>query len=177
MADRARITSVEALESFHATLVVYLDKAKRSLDGVTDEVKRRRNWVQTNQHLHWKHEVRKRTRTLETKQQELFSAQIGGLHEPKQFQQQAVRKAQRALDEATEKLNQVRRWSREFDTRVGPLAHHADQLRHTLTVDMVKGAALLQQTVETLHEYSNTHPSRKATHNPVENESSPGTGA
>lgn len=157
MAERAQITSVEALESFQNALVVYLDKARRALDEISDEVKRTRGWVESDRQVHWKHEVRRRTRALEQRQQELFSARVGNLAEPSQLHQQAVRRARQALDEANEKLARVRRWSREFDTRVEPFARHADKLRHTLTVDMVRAVASLKQSIETLHQYADVH--------------------
>lgn len=154
MAERAKITSVEALESFQNALVIYLDKARRSMDDISDEVKRTRTWLESDRFVHWKNEVKRRTRTLEMKQQELFSARIGNLTEPSQGHQQAVRKAKKAVDEATEKLHQVRRWNREFDNRVDPLARNADKLRHTLTVDMNKAVASLKQSIESLHKYA-----------------------
>ena len=64
MADRAKITSVEALESFQNVLVVYLDKAKRTMDEISDEVKRTRTWVESDRRVHWKHEVKRRTRVV-----------------------------------------------------------------------------------------------------------------
>lgn len=157
MADRARITSVEALESFQNVLVVYLDKAKRAMDEINDEVKRTRTWVESDRHVFWKNEVKRRTRLLEMKQQELLSARIGNLREPTQGHQQAVRKARKALDEANEKLDVIRRWTREFDNRVEPVARHVDALRHTLTVDMGKAVLSLKQSVEALHKYAEVH--------------------
>jgi uncharacterized protein YoxC len=154
MAERAKITSVEALESFQNALVIYLDKARRSMDEISDEVKRTRTWIESDRLVHWKNEVRRRTRTLEMKQQELFSARIGNLAEPTQSHQQAVRKAKQALDEATEKMQVVRRWTREFDNRVDPLARNADKLRDTLTVDMNKAVTSLKQSIESLHKYA-----------------------
>jgi uncharacterized coiled-coil DUF342 family protein len=159
MAERAKITSVEALETFQNTLVVYLDKARQCMDEVSDEVKRTRTWIAADRHLHWKHEARRRTRTLEMKQQELFSARIGNLAEPTQGHQQAVRRAKKALDEATDKLDQVRRWNREFDQRVEPLARHVDKLRHSLTADMGKAVVFLKQSIDALHKYAEAHPS------------------
>lgn len=163
MADRAKITSVEALESFQNTLVVYLDKARRSVDEISDEVKRTRTWIESDRHVHWKNEVKRRTRSLEMKQQELFSARIGNLTEPTQGHQQAVRRAKKVLDEATDKLGQVRRWNREFDQRVEPLARHVDKLRDALTVDMAKALASLKQSIESLHKYAEVHPSKGPT--------------
>jgi uncharacterized coiled-coil DUF342 family protein len=160
MADRAKITSVEALEAFQNTLVVYLDKARRAMDEISDEVRRTRTWIEADRHVHWKNEVKRRTRMLEMKQQELFSARIGNLAEPTQTHQQAVRRARKALDEANEKLDRVRRWNREFDNRVEPLARHADKLRHTLTVDMAKAVASLKQSIESLHQYADVQPAK-----------------
>lgn len=157
MAERAKITSIDALESFQNVLVVYLDKAKRALDEVNDEVRRTRTWVESDRHVHWKQEVKRRTRMLEMRQQELFSARIGHLAEPSQLHQQAVRKARKALEEANEKLDRARRWNREFDNRVEPLARHVEKLRHTLTVDMAKAVASLKQTIESLHKYAEVH--------------------
>jgi len=167
MADRAKITSVDALEAFQNALVLYLDRARRTMDEISDEVKSTRTWVEADRHVHWSNEVKRRTRTLEMKQQELFSARIGNLAEPTQGHQQAVRKAKKALDEASEKLLQVRRWSREFDNRVEPLARHADKLRHALTVDMGKAVVSLKQSIDSLHKYAELHPS-KATHAPAD---------
>lgn len=158
MAERAKITSVEALESFQTALVVYLDKARRTMDEISDEVKRTRTWVESDRLTHWTNEVKRRTRVLEMKQQELFSARIGNLAEPTQSHQQAVRKARKALEEANEKLVQVRRWRREFDNRVEPLARHVDKLRHTITVDMRRAVQALKTSIEALHQYADVHP-------------------
>jgi len=157
MANRANITSVEALESFQNSLVVYIDKAKRAMDEISDEVKRTRSWVESDRHVHWKNEVRRRTRLLEMKQQELFSARIGNLAEPTQGHQQAVRRARAAVDEAKAKLDAIRRWTREFDNRVEPMARQVDKLRDTLTVDMGKAVLSLKQSIEALHKYAETH--------------------
>jgi len=162
MAERAKITSVEALESFQVALVVYLDKARRAMDEISDEVRRTRTWVESDRHPHWSGEVRRRTRLLEMRQQELFSARIGNLADPTQGHQQAVRQARRALEEAQGKLERVRRWSREFDNRVEPLARHADRLRHTLTVDMARAVASLNQAIDALHAYAGVQPARPA---------------
>jgi hypothetical protein len=154
VADRANITSVEALESFQNRLIVYLDKARRAMDEISDEVKRTRNWVEGDRHVHWQNELRRRTRLLEMKQQELFSARIGNLAEPTQGHQQAVRRARAAVDEARDKLDVIRRWTREFDNRVEPMARHVDKLRDTLTVDMGKAVHSLKQSIEALHKYA-----------------------
>jgi uncharacterized coiled-coil DUF342 family protein len=154
MAERAKITSVEALEAFQTALVLYIDKARRVVDEVGEEVKRTRTWIESDRLVHWKNEVKRRTRMLEMKQQELFSARIGNLAEPTQSHRQAVRKAKQAVDDAQTRVDGVRRWAREYENRVSPLARHIDQLRHTLVVDMAKAVASLQQSLDALHDYA-----------------------
>jgi len=172
MADRAKITSVDALESFQQVLVVYLDKAKRAMDEISDEVKRTRTWVESDRHVFWKNEVKRRSRLLEMRQQELFSARIGNLSEPTQGHQQAVRRARQALEEATAKLDRIRRWTREFDNRVEPMARHVDKLRHTLTVDMGRAVLSLKQSIEALHKYAESHsPQNPSASSPVSEDS------
>jgi hypothetical protein len=154
MAERARVSSVEALETFRASLIVYLDKAGRSLDEIADEVKRTRAWLEQDRKMYWKSEHRKRSKILEMKQQELFSAQIGGLSDPSPIHRAAVRKAKQAVEEAEEKLRLVQRWSREFDALVEPKSRHVDQLRHVLKVDMGKGVNWLTEAIKTLSAYA-----------------------
>ena len=58
------------------------------------------------------------------------------------------------VDDAQTKVDGVRRWAREYENRVSPLARHIDQVRHTLVVDMAKAVASLQQSLASLHDYA-----------------------
>ena len=53
MAEQAKVTSLDALESFRAKLIVFLSKSRRSIDEVSDEIRRTRNWLQGEQRVHW----------------------------------------------------------------------------------------------------------------------------
>ena len=46
MAERAQVTSSDALELFRSNLLLYLDKARPALDEVSAEVMRMRNWLE-----------------------------------------------------------------------------------------------------------------------------------
>src|SRR5258707_2447270 len=104
MAEQARITSIDALESFRASLINYLTTAHQHLDGVSDDVRRVRGWVQTDQRMHWQGELRRRLRALELAEQELFSAKLSGLRDNLTTPELAVRKSKAAVAEAEEKL-------------------------------------------------------------------------
>jgi chromosome segregation ATPase len=158
MADKARVTSLEALDEFRSSLIVYLSKARPALEEVDDEVMRTRVWVQSNQITHWEHQVRRRALALEQAQQALFSAGISKLRQVSDAERMAVQRAKHALQEAEDKLRRVKQWSREFETRVEPLAKQLDQLRNVLTIDMPKAAAHLAGLIKSLSEYANLAP-------------------
>src|SRR6187399_1636750 len=108
MPERARVTSLEALEDFRAKLILYREKAGRVLDEVSDDVIRTRVWLESDRQTHWQNEIRRLTRELEQRQQELFSSELSGLMEASALQRAAVQKARRAIHGAEEKLQRVR---------------------------------------------------------------------
>ena len=158
MATNANVTSTEAIAAFRAALLVYVSKAKPVLEDACDEVTRMRMWLQSSQRVHWENEVRKRTRILENAQQALFSQSIGSLRDPGMAEKMAVTKAKRALVEADEKLQAVKRWNREFDHLAAPMVKQFESLRTTLANDMPKAATQLGQIVKTLDAYANVSP-------------------
>lgn len=162
MPERAKVTSLEAIESFRAKLIIYREKAGRVLDEVSDDVIRTRLWLENDRVVHWQNEIKRRTRELEMRRQELFSAQLSGLREASYVQQQAIVKAKQALRDAEERLQSVKQWSRQFDQRVEPLARHVDKLRHTLGQDMGAAVGWLAELLKTLSAYAELSHARTA---------------
>ena len=80
MPERAKVTSLEVIEDFRAKLIIYRDKAGRVLDEVSDEVLRTRLWLEGDRQTHWQNQIRRLTRELEQRQQELFSAELNLAH-------------------------------------------------------------------------------------------------
>jgi len=158
MPEKAKVSSIEALEEFRSSLIVYLGNALRTLDEVSGDVMRTRAWIETDRLVHWENEVRRRTRKLQEKQQELFSAKLSSLREATQAENLAVLKAKHALNEAQAKLDLVKKWNRQYDNRVQPLAKEVDKLRDVLTVHMGKAVAYLTQATKTLGDYADMAP-------------------
>jgi Asp-tRNA(Asn)/Glu-tRNA(Gln) amidotransferase A subunit family amidase len=154
MATQARITSTDALELFRASLIVFLGKANRSVDDVSDEVRRMRMWLQHDQRMHWEGEFRRRTKLLEQAQAELMSAQITSNQTSVLVRQAAVIKAKRALSEAEVKLRVLKKWSQNYDSSVGPAVKRLESLREYLTTDLPKAIAYLVNVQKTLDAYS-----------------------
>jgi hypothetical protein len=156
MAQKAHVTSLEALETFRANLVVYLSQARPALDEVSADVLRARMWLEGEQRVHWEGQLRRRTKEMEQAQQALFSARLGVLRKETAAEQFAVHRAKAAMAEADEKLRTIKRWTREFDGRVQPLVKQTEKLHTVFSNDMVQALAYLTQVIKTLAAYAET---------------------
>ncbi len=154
MADHAAVRSVDALESFRASMIVFIGKARRSVDEASDELRRTRQWIQNDRRVYWEAQFKRRRTLLDQAQAELMTARMSDFIDTPSVQQNNVRKAKKAMEEAEEKLRLVKLWSRDFDRGAEPLAKKLDSLRHHLEEVMPLGVASLAQTVKILDEYS-----------------------
>jgi hypothetical protein len=65
-----------------------------------------------------------------------------------------VRRARHALDEAEQKLRVLKKWARDYDSVVEPLARRLDTLRDLVMTKYPKAAAQLTQMINTLESYA-----------------------
>ena len=158
MPERAQVRSIDALETFRSNLIVYLSKARPTLEEVSSDVQRMRGWLENERRAHWENEVRRRSRALEEAQAALFSSRISRLSEASAAEQMAVQRAKRAFDEADGKLRILKQWSRVFDNRVDPLVKQMEKLHTVLAHDMVRAVAYLAQAINTLDAYAAVAP-------------------
>jgi len=158
MAEKAHVTSIEALELFRLNLILYLSKVRPALEEVSADLLRTRLWLQNDQRMHWENQLRRREKELQQAQQALSSARMSSFRPDKSTEQNAVRKAKRALEEAEAKLKILKQWNREFDNRVDHLAKQLEKLHSVLATDMVRAAAYLSQAIDTLASYAEMAP-------------------
>jgi hypothetical protein len=158
MPERAHVTSVDALESFRSSLIIYVSKARPALDDVSAEVVRTRGWLEDEQRMHWENEARRCTRALQEAQQALFSARLSTFRDETSAELMAVHRTKRAFDEAEDKLSVLKKWNRDFDNRVEPLVKQMEKLQTVLAHDMVLAIAFLTQAITALHAYARVAP-------------------
>lgn len=159
MSPRARVTSIEAISSFRAGLVTYLETARPLLEEIAAEVVRVRAWLEQDRLRHWERELRRRDRLLREAEDALRTARMSSLREATQAEAEAVRKARAAFEQARERLQGVKRWCREFDARVAPVAHQLGSLQTLLANDMPRAVASLTRTLDLLADYAEIAPS------------------
>jgi prefoldin subunit 5 len=76
------------------------------------------------------------------------------LRQESAVEQLAFHRAKRAVEEAEDKLRLLKKWAREFESRVQPLAKQIEKLQTVFSNDMVQALAYLAQTVQALAAYA-----------------------
>ena len=154
MADRAQVTSVEAIETFRSALIVYLSKVKPTVEEPASEVARTRQWLENDRRSFWQNQMRLRRRELERAQGELFSARMSKIQDATSVQELALHKAQRAVREAEAKLQIIKKWQHELDNRSEPMVKLIEQLHGYLSTDMARAVVFLTEIIKTLQAYA-----------------------
>lgn len=156
MADQARISNLDAIESFRAALIVYISKTRQALEMAQDAVKKTRGWLQTEQPAFWSAQIKQRQKRLDQANAELMSARMSEFVDTPSVQQMAVRKAKAALEEAQGKLERTKAWARDYDRMVDPLSRKLDALRDFTENDLGLAAAYLVEIQKILDAYNET---------------------
>jgi septal ring factor EnvC (AmiA/AmiB activator) len=155
MAEKANITSFDAIEAFRAALIVYLGNARPLLEEISGEILRLRQWLDDDQRRHWEQQLRLRSRKLEEARAELFNATLSKLQESTALKQMEVQRADRAVRESEAKLKMIRKWNRELENRTGPLIKQSEQFQSFLAADMTQAVAYLDRVLHALEAYAN----------------------
>ena len=158
MPERAHVTSVEALEGFRASLVLYLSKIRPALEEVAAEVLRTRLWLENEQRSHWENQLKRRKREWDEAQAALFSSRISNLRDESSAEIQAVHRCKRAYQEAETKLRILKQWNREFESRALPLVKQMEKLQTLLSSDLPKAIAYLGELMRALDAYAGVAP-------------------
>jgi len=156
MSEAAQVTSVDAIEAFRASLVLYLSKARPAIQQVCAEAQRTRIWVQTSQRQYWENQLRLRYRKAEEAKEALFNARISQFNQSTLLETMAVQRAQRAVAEAEAKLVLLKKWGHEIESRADPLVKQLDQFHGFLSTDLAEGVVLLAEMVKALDAYTST---------------------
>ena len=154
MADKAKITSIHALEKFRSALIKYVEKGKASVDEVTSEVQRTKFWLQYDQTSYWRGEHKRRGLFWQEKQQELFSAEISQFSDSSTVQRWAFEEAKRSVDEAEQKVRTVKEWGRRYESIVLPVSKKVDKLSNILDTDMANAIRYLNEVIKALSAYA-----------------------
>ena len=162
MAEQAQVKSVEALQSLRNAVVIYHTKSKRAVDMALDDVARTRQWIVGDRRIHWEGQIRQINRVLERAKAELMTVRLSSMVDRSFRHEEAVRRAERDLAHAQEKLKQVKRWARDFDNAVGAHVRRLESVRDHFQHDLPKASAWLHQAQITLEAYAESRSNASA---------------
>ncbi|MEM9281644.1 MAG: hypothetical protein AAGA96_07460 [Verrucomicrobiota bacterium] len=154
MADRAHVTDLEALERLRSQLVLFMERASLILDEVSEEVKRTRIWLQSEQRLKLEHEMKRCQRDMELLEQEMFTARLSKLQNAKTGLEMKINRKRRDLRELETRMRAVASWQRNFDSTVETEARKVEKLRHLMDADMKRGMEFLSGSIRNLDAYA-----------------------
>lgn len=154
MADRANVTDIEALERFRSNLVLFVERANGILDEVSEEVKRTRIWLQSEQRMELDREMKKRQRELEMLEQEMFTARLSKLATAKTGAQMQINHRRREIRDLEDTMRRLAGWLRNFDSTVETEARKVEKLRYMLDGDMTKALNFLSESAKQLRAYA-----------------------
>ena len=154
MSNQARVSSIDALESFRGELIQYIKKARIALEDMTSETRRTKDWLDTDRFNFWNREIRKRGKLLEQAEQELYSANLTSPLAANAIQKMAVLKARRLLTEAEEKMRVLSQWRKRFDNLANPHLRQLDPLFALLTQTLPQGVVSLGESIKALQTYA-----------------------
>lgn len=154
---------MDALESFRADLIQYVEKARVALEDAEAEVRRMRTWLDVERTGYWTREMKQRIKKLEQAEAELYNATITRPRESHAFYKMTVAKARRKVDEGEEKIRILKKWRRDFDNRVTPVVRRLDPMFFTVSQQLPKGIHSLGESIKALQAYAERGPSVKPT--------------
>jgi hypothetical protein len=154
MAEEAKVRSIDELDAFRSKLIIFQSKARKAVDQASDEVRRTRLWLESDRLPFWEAQVKRRLRLLEQAQQELLSARMSEFVDNPIVQQQNLRKAKAALEEAEEKLRAVKHWNRSFETTVQPMTKKLESVCQFIDFDIPNAIMHMTQIIRTLDAYA-----------------------
>ncbi len=157
MSEKAQVSSIDALKAFRTNLIVYVSKARPTVEEVSGEITRIKTWLERDQRFYWENEVRKRTKEVERTQAAVFGSKLSNSRGAGMAEQMAYRKAKAGLDAAAEKLRRVKQWDRDFENRVAPLVKQLEKVHTVLSLDLTQAIVYLAEVTRTLDAYADIH--------------------
>jgi len=154
MTERAQVTSVAALESFRAALLIFIAQARASVDEARGEVLRTRVWLENDQTRHWENQLRVRGLALERAQAEMFGARMSQFGGDTQEKSTNLRRAKMAATAAEEKLKRLKKSERELDHDAEPLLKQVERLQSYLSNDLGLAVMQLNEIIKALEAYA-----------------------
>jgi len=158
MSQFARVDSFQALQDFKVSLCKFAEDVRVALDEAEGEIRRTVIWLKQEQHSYWKGQVRKRTELVARakaalQQKKMQRTALGGKASDVE-ERKALAAAVRQLEEAQEKLANVRRWVRQLELETFNFKGTVQGLEHSVQAGVPKSTGQLEAMIQALDSYA-----------------------
>jgi hypothetical protein len=155
--SQARVSSIQAIRDFRATLIKVLAQVNDSLGAVNLESRRSLEWILERQPEFWKAEIRRCQDNVLQAKNDLHrcrSSPLPGGGTPSCMEEKkALQRAQDRLKYAEEKAVKTRQWGATVQREVIEYEGRANQLAALLDGTMPQAVAYLDQALASLDAY------------------------
>lgn len=162
MPQSANVHSIDDLKDFKVAFVKFGEEASQALAAVDVEVRRALDWLSHDQLKFWQQEVRRREDLVNEARMELsrclISKTASGETPSCYDQKKALERAKLRLEEAREKVEKVKYWTRVVEQEVTDYRGPAQQLGNMIDGELPKAYANLQRIIDSLEAYLNVPP-------------------
>jgi hypothetical protein len=156
MSESAKVTSVEAIGTFRVQLCKFCEEVREALCAIDMEARRVLDWLAHDQPRYWRDAVRDAHEELNHAKTDLFRRRLAGINGemPECTEQKdAIRRAQRRLEEAEDRIEKCRRWCQLIQRAKEEYDGPARQLAALVEGDPPDSVALLGQVLDRLDDY------------------------
>lgn len=159
MSGYARVDSVDALQTFRTALVKFAEQVSTSLSDAESEMQRVLVWLETEANTYWSSQIRKRHEIVErckdaVRQKKLYKSPTGSTQSAVE-EEKALRVAMRRLEEAEEKLKNVKRYAPRLQKEIAIYKGGVQRLATTVSADIPVAVSRLNKMIAALVAYQN----------------------
>ncbi len=156
MSDSANVRSIQAIRDFKVALANFAEDARNALSSSEMEVRRTRDWLLRDQLGYWTNQIKRRNEQVSMARADLHRrrlSQQGSDAVSDTEQKEAVRLAQRKLEEAELKVKLVKKWGPILEHAIAEYHSTSQPLGDRLTGTLVNSMMLLDRMCTTLENY------------------------
>lgn len=158
MNPSARVDSIEAIADFRAALWKFAEIVQAGIDEAEADIHRTMAWVDRDRRAHWKRQRRQRAEAvnqakLALSQKRLYKTPTGGRYSTVE-EEQALARAKRRLEEAEQKIDNVKRWNRALEKEAFEHKAQVRPLVRSIELDIPNAVAHLDRLVVSLESYA-----------------------
>ncbi|MCI0363134.1 MAG: hypothetical protein L0Y44_06025 [Phycisphaerales bacterium] len=155
MGDFAKVTSLDVIRDFKAAVIEFAEDGNQALSEAQSDVQRTIWWIQNDRSAHWQREIKKRTDKLNQAKAELFKKQLesNDTRTSAIVERKNVAKWQAALDEAEQKLRNVKRWHQMLERELMIFKAGCAQVSTALAGDVPVAVGRIERMIMSLEAY------------------------